>query len=364
MTSRLLVLTNESELGVGAPGVHDVLLQLDQEGETSLVAVDSWRPQPGETKLEASRRVRLHLADVNYDFLFVVSPRGGILEKSLAESLDTLVGNRTVIIWEGDPIAMWKIDSELRCWLKAATFVFSQYGSPQPEMLLSIGVRMIYHLPATYCHVQFKDAEIHEPALTSAFEAVMVASNNRRRSLISAVPGAGSRRLVARSLRRDLGGNFLLHGTNWPRKWNVRSVPFRGQIEAIRLGAVSVNSDNTPGWADSSSNRLPISLLAGRPHITSSHRGMLWAPDPSVGLHMSPTPASLVATVHELLGGDRFLLAKSGLKAREWALGRVSHRQSIRYMLQTAEVIRQSGLPRDPWLLLPGPWTQHKNTQK
>lgn len=355
--AKILLVTNEAELGVGAPGVHDVFQSLATERSITVEAKSSWRPQQGESPQSAAQRLTNLFASTNYDFAFVISPRAAVLPAdSLGQILSGLRG-RKMIIWEGDPVSLWPKKAEYREWIAASSVVFSQYGSPQPEWFQSLGATAVFHVPATYCHVQFAEIERRPPSTTHEAEAVMIASNNRRASAFKSVPGARERYRLASRMGRELGHSFKLYGRNWPARMSAGAVGFSEQGTVIRTAALSVNSDNTPSYSDSSSNRLPISMLAGRVHVTSSHPGMRWAPGPDVGLHVASSGIGIAELAVGLLESNRTQLLADGLAAHNWARGRVSHRESIRYMLHAAGAIRDIQLPREPWGLLPNPWT-------
>ena len=91
-------------------------------------------------------------------------------------------------------------------------------------------------------------------------------------------------------MRRRFGAGFQLYGGGWPRGWTRGPIPYRSQAEVVRSARVMVNWDHYPCTADYASDRLPIALLAGRPHVTTAHPGMAWAPGEEVGLFQAKSP--------------------------------------------------------------------------
>ncbi|WP_139007359.1 hypothetical protein [Arthrobacter crystallopoietes] len=272
------------------------------------------------------------------------------------EAVDAALGHRTLAVWEGDAVTLRPIGKNMRRWFRRADVVFSQYGQPQPQKLLRLGAKRVHHLPATYCHVRFRQLEQTAPPKEFSSDVAMIASRNRNWTSWSGITGSRTRAQLGFDLRAS-GRRLDLFGNGWPEKWGVGPVDFGKQGEIIRRNRISVNWDITPGYADSSSNRLPISLIAGRPHITTRHRGMEWIPSQDIGLFEEVSRADVVQRANELLTRDDEVLFQLGLSAHRWAKGRVSHREAIRYMLQVMGY-ETTPVPQDPWGSLPGPWVQ------
>jgi len=132
-------------------------------------------------------------------------------------------------------------------------------------------------------------------------------------------------------------------------------IAFDRQTDEIRRGRISANWDHFPRMPDYGSDRLAISLLAGRPHVTTRHPGGEWLPGEDMGLFQEPSPKLVYERVANLLDVDPAITNRMGSAARRWALHRLSHREGARYIL--SRVLTDVAPPEDdPWANLPGPW--------
>ena len=64
---------------------------------------------------------------------------------------------------------------------------------------------------------------------------------------------------------------------------------------------ISANWDHCPGRDGYFSNRLPISLFAGRPHVTTRPLNTGWLPGPECGLHLVDSITEAVDRVTDAL---------------------------------------------------------------
>jgi hypothetical protein len=118
---------------------------------------------------------------------------------------------------------------------------------------------------------------------------------------------------------------------------------------------VSANWDHWPRMSDYSSDRLPISLISGRPHVTTRHTGCEWLPGEDEGLLQELSPKLVHDRVRNLLELDPVVTYRMGVEAHSWARYRMSHREAARYILnQVLDEVTPP--PNDPWAVLSGPW--------
>jgi hypothetical protein len=242
-------------------------------------------------------------------------------------------------------------------WMARSDHLFHTGGVLQPERFAS--TRTLVHLtPNAYCHIRFSEQERNAPPDDHAYDVAMIGNNVTRLPIpvpgLTGLPGGLPRWRLARTLAHTLGPDkFLLLGRDWPSRWSPGTVPFEGQAQALRSALVSVNWDHYSSYPAYSSDRLPIALIAGRPHVTTGHPGMDWAPDRSHGLFLEPDVAAVSRTALALASQpDR---ARSlGLAAWEWARHRISTREQARFMLSRMRPDIAEP-PTDPWLSLPAP---------
>lgn len=353
---KFLVVTNEQNLGRDAPGVHAAFNELAEAGAVHSVRFSSWKPQGRED--EAARDIRLVSEfAAEYDYAIVLSPRADSISPQAYESLDRAIGARTLAIWEGDAVTLQRLPPTVSMWFRRANAVFSQWGAPQPETILRAGAQAVFLLPATYCHVQFAEAELTPPSPEFERDVVMIANENKSLRRPFGMSGSAARRRLA-TLARRAGFDFELAGRGWPVSWEIDQMPFAQQSARIRQSRISINWDHAPSFADSSSNRLPISLISGRVHVTTQHPGMSWLPAGEIGLYQESSVAGVINRTRETLSQPDQSVFELGVANWKWARGRLSHRQSVRYQYSTLTGKSISNLPREPWAELPGPWTR------
>src|SRR6202012_1118373 len=98
------------------------------------------------------------------------------------------------------------------------------------------------------------------------------------------------------------GNEFALYGEGWRDSISARApLPFGEQESAIRNSWVSVTWGHFDDYAFYFSDRLPISLAAGVPHVTTYQPGYedLFAGCP--GLYFAQSPDDAIAKVDWLL---------------------------------------------------------------
>jgi hypothetical protein len=144
-------------------------------------------------------------------------------------------------------------------------------------------------------------------------------------------------------------------GAGWPQGWSEGRIAYARQVDELRKERVSANWDHWPRIPDYTSDRLPISLIAGRPHVTTRHPGGEWLPGHDLGLFQELSPRLVHHRVRNLLEMDPAVTYQLGVAAHSWARHRVSHREAARYIL-TQVLHDVAPPPADPWASLPGPW--------
>lgn len=297
----------------------------------------------GSVPGEAGTKLLARLREDRSEVVLVLALKDQITD---LEPVIRALEGRFLIFWEGDAWGRSKtITQEKTAWWSASDVVFSVAGSPQTELLKKFGARLVLPTVHTYDQEMFADLEngfsYGEPQVAVA----MVASNFALLPRFRGLPGSKQRRLLARHLRRQLGSDFRLAGTGWPARWNVDRIPFEQQTEFVRCARVLANWDHFPDLSAYFSDRLPIAMLAGRPQVTTRHAELPVGPDHGVYL-ASTVPEAL--RMIDALSRDTRLAAEAGLSAHSWVRGRLSHRQSVRYMLST--VVKDISPPDvEPW---------------
>ena len=150
-------------------------------------------------------------------------------------------------------------------------------------------------------------------------QIVMIGNRGTRRHLkFLYVPGGRRRARFARSLSEEFGSGFALYGHGWSHLAAARGpLPLFEQEAAIQSARISANWDHFDTIASYFSDRLPFSLAAGVPHVTSWHDGydQIFADCP--GLYACKTLEEAVDACRMLLARSDSELLEEGLAAKE-----------------------------------------------
>lgn len=355
----ILILTNEHEFG-SAPGQKDGFIRLANAGYFKYCAFMSHKFN--NSKSGAYNEILELCRNKKFDAILIWSPVNfprTILE---FESLMKAIGDTPIFYWEGDPwssrIRKKSITPQMKWWLESSKGVFSIAAEPHVSLFKKNGAKKIFFIPHTYCHIQFKrEVEEFPPRVTenSQRSIAMIANNGMKVPGLSGNPGSLSRFKLAFKIHNLEDIDFHLYGRNWPSRSSLGPLPYGKQVEAIRKCSMSVNWDNFSSYQDYASDRLAISLLAGRAHVTTRHPGMTWLPGPEVGLFLESSPNGIVNQVNELIQLGPSQLTSIGLNGYRWVKGRLSHREAALYI--SSKMFDHIPAPtQEPWTKLPGPW--------
>lgn len=342
----VLLLTNHAT-DDSCPGAPQALSELVDRGELGGYRVLNSGPAAHEPRDSRERRVIQAVRASNCDIVLVQSMKDSIRNM---DAVASALAGRPVLYWEGDPWGRGKsITPAMAAWLDLSTVVFSVGGDPQASLLRANGARDVRFIVHTYDHVLFSESERNftfEQAIPG--RVGVIGSNLMRAPLISGLPGSWQRfHLVAR-LRRVIP-DLALAGPGWPRGWSQGRLPFEQQADFVRSCGVLANWDHYPRTSGYTSDRMAITMIAGRAQVTTKHPGMQWASD-CAGVHFYDNVRSAVEATLSLGSNSMDELRELGFAAHQWAKGRLSHRQAYRFMVST--LVDSVSPPDEP------PWTQ------
>ena len=141
-------------------------------------------------------------------------------------------------------------------------------------------------------------------------------------SAVLYLPGGRQRKVLARAFYSAFGERYAVFGAGqgWQGEPYCRGpIPFNAQERAIRGSWLTVNwgqFDEIPFY---SSDRLPISLAAGVPHITNRQRGYEHLFRGANGLYLVSSPAEALDVADALLSLPRERLIEIGVQGAAWA---------------------------------------------
>ncbi|NGO76230.1 hypothetical protein G6045_11205 [Streptomyces sp. YC504] len=281
------------------------------------------------------------------ELLFVRTPgRFPWTDQDVAGLLRRL-GSPTVVLWEGDPWGGRKaVPASLAAWLRHADTVFTVGLGIQARVLGQHTARPVRYISQTVPERLWTDTPVPD-ADDVAYDVMHIGSCFVRFGVLERIDGARQRSRMVRSLQRLPGCRFAVHGNGWRGPGALGPVPFDDQVRALRSARISANWDHFAGRDGYFSNRLPISLYAGRPHVTTRPLNTPWLPGPEHGLHCVDSPAEVVDRVADLLRSDPGELHRAGLAGHDWVRTRLTNGNALRYML--GAYLDVPPPPADPW---------------
>jgi len=308
---------------------------------------------------KAAEHLKAAIRDDDPEFVYVLAtPIALVDDDEQFRSLAAYLTGRTVVYWEGDAWGRGKpMTPAMRRWLLRADHVFHTGGIPGIEDCTSSSTAL-HFAPNGYCHIRFAREETEPPDSTPGARVAMIGNNVTRSRVpipgLTGIPGGLPRWRLARRAAKALGpSGFVLAGRDWPTAWSSGSVPFEEQAAVMRSARVSINWDHFASYPGYSSDRLPIALVAGRPHITTRHPRMDWCPGEDRGLFLEDSPAAVLTRALSV-NADPHRSHELGVAAWEWARHRISTRELMRFLLSRVrpDVPAPAG---EPWSTLPGP---------
>jgi len=330
---RVMVLTNEESID-SAPGQKDAIRILAHQDFIDLVEFVSL--SLSKDSEENFRTVVSALENSHFDVLMIWSPKKFPETRNQFEYLIQKIKGRPIYYWEGDPwtrSGIKQFAEQSKWWAMESQIIFSVAKEPHTTMFHSVSHAKIVFIPQTYCHVQFGSQEASEPPLLADSKSVvMIGNQSAKIPFIYGTPGSGVRFLLGTSLKIRLGRDFHLYGNRWPIGFSAGTIEYAQQAKLIRNFSLSANWDNFAHHESYVSDRLPISLLAGRVHITNSHPGINYYGGEDVGLARVTGLREMHSKIDELRELDPLMLSQMGLTAHNWAKHRFSHREAARFM--------------------------------
>lgn len=87
-------------------------------------------------------------------------------------------------------------------------------------------------------------------------------------------PGALERNIFANKVYKQIGRRLKVYGRGWEKyPFAAGYLPFDSQEKVLRQNLFSINWDHYPDLPFYFSDRLPISMISGIPHMTNYHPG-------------------------------------------------------------------------------------------
>lgn len=238
--------------------------------------------------------------------------------KTFLQQLKAIPSSPKLIYHEGDAYSrtIKRMNRQLRTILSESDLVFLVGLGDLAAMVRECGAKKVFYAPHAFDNIRF--GKPWTPTLERSYDVVMV--GNCGIGKILGVPGGRMRRKTALAMWKQFGERFALFGKGWEGLPCAKGLlPFKEQETVIRSSWVSVNWSHFDRIPFYFSDRLPISLAAGVPHITNYQPGYEHLFKHCEGLYMVRSVEEAVETVNYLLSLPRERLNQLGKGAQQFA---------------------------------------------
>ncbi len=194
------------------------------------------------------------------------------------------------------------------------------------DIVRRAGAKRVLHAPHSYDDVRFGQPWDAPPV--RAYDAVMIANLTcLKRIPFLYMPGGRNRKLLSRRFHAAYGDRYAVFGAGqgWKGEPYCRGpIPFDAQERTIRSAWLTVNWGQFDEVSMYSSDRLPISLASGVPHITNYQRGYEHLFPGIEGVYFVHCPEEALDVADFLLSKPRDELAAIGAAGAAYARERLN----------------------------------------
>lgn len=288
-----------------------------------------------------------HVRSFRPDILFVQHLAGTDISEDLWRRIREALPETTIVYHEADPFDRQakRIDEPTTGILRQAHLVLAVGLGSLAEILAEPGNLPVQYSPHCFDRARFA---AHEPATEKTHDIVMIANRGvRRRLKFLYVPGGRRRAQFVKDLNGIFGARFALYGSGWDGLEAARGrTDFLKQEQTIQTGRISANWDHFDEIPYYFSDRLPISLAAGVPHVTTYHPGYEHIFRDCPGLYACRTVEEAVDCCRWLLSRPDEDLHEEGLAARRWAFAHLEADDVFREAFSLGLAFHQGRSPK------------------
>jgi hypothetical protein len=189
------------------------------------------------------------------------------------------------------------------------------------DLVRAAGAPRVLLAPHSYDDVRF--AKPWQPPLERRFDAIMIANLTcLKRIPFLFMPGGRNRKVMSRAFYRAYGKRYAVFGggQGWKGEpYCLGPLPFEQQETTIRTSWLTINWGQFDQVAMYSSDRLPISLITGVPHITNYQRGYEHLFPGAKGMYFVHSPVEALDVADMLLSKPREHLIEIGEQGMAYA---------------------------------------------
>lgn len=243
------------------------------------------------------------------------------VDRAYLRQLKTLPSRPRLVLWEGDAFGRnVKRPSTTLCAVMAESDITFLVGLGYlADAARAAGAPKVRLAPHSYDSVRFDLP--WEPPRQRPLDAVMIANLHRIKRIPGLyLPGGRQRKQLAHVFHQSLGERFAVYGggAGWKREAYSRGpISFHQQSDMIRSAWMSVAWDHFDELPMYSSDRLPISLACGVPHLTNYQPGYERVYGGIPGLYWFHTPQEAVDIALYLLSMPVYRRIELGMAAAD-----------------------------------------------
>jgi hypothetical protein len=338
----LLFLPNEGTEG-DQVGPREAFAEMAAQGLLSRLEVYSYLVEASRHGAEtALDRLRERVATARPDVLLWQHVSDFPVTSRHLATLRAASPHTHLLYHEGDVYGRWakRFPGPTRVLMAAADTVALVGAGEYAALARSAGARRVIYSPQSADTRRFGTP--WTPTAARDFDVVMIGSRVTSRRPWGRMPGAASRERLVQTLGRSFGNRFAVFGHGWAGfAGDHGPLPFSRQEEAHRRAWVTVSWDHFDTVERYFSDRIPISLLSGVPHVTNHQPGYEQVFGPEAPLSWAQDVNGLVAEVERLLalGGEALneLGRRAQAYARERFTARVVYQALLRETLSRSE---------------------------
>jgi hypothetical protein len=245
--------------------------------------------------------------------------------------------NMHLLYHEADAYGRWvkRLPRGTRQMMAAADTVALVGRGELAKLARSAGARRVLYSPHSADTRRF--GQPWEPTRQRDFDVIMIGNCIRSRLPWGRMPGAASRVAMVRALGRRFGQRFAVYGAGWDGFiGNQGRLDFAHQEIAQRRAWLTVSWDHFDGYDSYFSDRVPISMMSGVPHVTNHQPGyeQVFGDDPP--LQWARGVDEMVAQVEQMLTRGPQSLIDLGQRAQHYARERFTARPVYQRLLSEA----------------------------
>jgi hypothetical protein len=340
---RLLYLPNEDRLGdqVGPRRAFEALIR-----DGRLAAYQAFAPHYEAAvsgPVDASARLLALANSFQPTIILWAHPSNFPVPSELVARLRSLESTPTIVLHDMDPWGMvrHRLTPSTRLLAREADLVYLCGAGSVARVFRRAGAARIRF--AFHAADGARFGTPWSPTTQREYDVVMIGNRIPGRFPGSAMPGVWRRARLVELLELQYGPRFALYGDGWKGHLSWKGpLAYEDQGEANRSAWVSAGWDHFPAIANYTSDRTPISLVSGVPHVTNYSPGYELIYPPGSGLYWGKTVRSVAEMVTVVLAMPRKDLLAIGEQAACFARDHRSQEAFTERLLEDVSAFRSA----------------------